>query len=140
MGRLNVSYQATPDVEITAECNDLQEIFKTLGPIQEILGHNWKCGKCGGKKIRFVYRKTNEGHDVYELLCETPIENNPKFICGHKLHLGQNQADRQLFPRRYDQEKNSDGKWVKKLDEKGNVVYFNNNGWVKWNRDKECYE
>lgn len=115
---IEVSYRATPDLMIKVEGRDLKEIFKSLGPVQEVLGNN-VCGKCGSTKIRMVHRNT-DGHDFYELLCEN---------CVAKLQLGQS-SDGTLFPRRYEQDEKDPKK--PKTDSEGKVVYKADNGWTKW--------
>lgn len=133
---IEIFYRPNNTLTIKAEARDVQEMFKTLGPIQEILGA-CKCGKCGGEKIRFLYRKTATGnHDVYELLCDTPVEGR-EFNCGHKLMLGET-SDHVLFPRRYAQVQEGE-KWVPQLDGDGKKVFLPNNGWVRWDSKTKKY-
>jgi hypothetical protein len=115
---LEVSWRPNPDMMIKIEGRDLKDVFKALGPVQEVLGHN-KCGKCGGTKIRMVHRNA-DGHDFYELMCEN---------CSAKLSLGQS-TDGKLFPRRYEQDEKDPKK--PKTDNEGKVVYLPDGGWVKW--------
>ena len=124
---LKVKYTPFPGMLVEVEGRDLAEIFKELGPVQEVL-HNDTCGKCGGKRIRLVHRLADGKHDVYELMCETP--GNNKIPCGAKLSLGKS-SEGNLFPRRYEQEKGSDNKWKKKVVD-GKTVYLPNKGWVRW--------
>lgn len=119
---LEVFYRPTADLTIKAECRDIEDVFKTLGPLQEVLGGNCECGKCKGTKIRLSHRKADGKFDVYELLCET---------CHAKLALGKNDQGN-LFPRRYEQDPD-DPKKPRMKD--GKKVWLADNGWVKWDRE-----
>ncbi len=125
---LEVYYRPTAELTIKVEAKDLDDVFKLIGPVQEVLGNNTVCGKCGGTKIRMVHRKADGKYDVYELACEK---------CGAKLALGKNEMGN-LFPRRYPQEK-IDGSWKPKLDADGKKVWLPNNGWVKWDNKTNSY-
>ena len=133
---LEVYYKPSNSITVKAEGRDLMDVFKILGPVQEVL-NNDTCGKCGGKKIRMSHRKTPEGgHDIYEMVCETKQEGRG-MACNSKLSLGN--KDGTLFPRRYEQEKGSDNKWHKKLDAEGKTVWLPNNGWVRWDTQQKKY-
>lgn len=129
MANMEVFYRPSPELTIKVEARGVEEMFQAIGPLQEVLGGNCKCGKCGGEKIRMVHRKTPDGHDVYELMCVTPNSNG--IPCGAKLSLGKS-SEGNLFPRRYEQAKGADGKWSPKLDADGKKVWLPNKGWVKW--------
>lgn len=126
---LEVFYRPSASLTIKAEGRDLEEVFKTLAPVQEVL-NNCKCGKCDGEKIRMSYRTTPDGHDIYELICETMGSNG--IPCGATLALGN--TGKSLFPRRYALEKDDKGKWVKKVDSDGKTCWLPNNGWVRWDK------
>jgi DNA-directed RNA polymerase subunit RPC12/RpoP len=122
---IEVFFRPNPQVTIKVECRDAEDIFKQVGPLQEVL-NNCKCGKCGKENIRMVHRKADGKYDVYELLCED---------CGSRLALGKNDQDN-LFPRRYEQDPD-DKKKPKMLD--GKKVWLPNNGWVKWDTQQNKY-
>ena len=123
MSRLEV-YLRHANITVKAEVMDTKDMFKTLGPIQELFD-SCVCGHCKGKDIRFSTRQA-DGHDVYELVCCDPK-------CKAKLALGTRQDTQSLFPRRYEQHKNPDtNKWEPKKDGDGKIVYLPHNGWVKW--------
>ncbi len=135
MANMEIFYRPSPEITIKVEARGIQEMFQELGPLQEVLGGNSKCGKCGGDKIRMVHRKADGKYDVYELLCETPGPNGP---CGSKLSLGHNDLGN-LFPRRYEQTKGDDGKWKPKLDADGKKIWLPNKGWVRWNQKTKSF-
>lgn len=122
---LEVFFRPTPDVTIKAECRDIEDVFKTVGPIQEVLS-NCTCGKCKGTKIRMVHRKADNKYDVYELMCES---------CGAKLQLGKNDQGN-LFPRRYEQDPDEP---KKPLLKDGKKVWLPNDGWIKWDAKQNKY-
>lgn len=122
---LEVFFRPTPTLTVKAECRDVEDVFKTLGPLQEVL-NNCTCGKCKKSDIRLVHRKADGKYDVYELLCES---------CGAKLALGKNDQGN-LFPRRYEQDPD-DPKKPKMVD--GKKVWLPNEGWVKWDSKQNKY-
>ena len=133
MANLEVFYRPNNTLTVKAEVRGAEEMFQVLGPLQEILGE-MKCCKCRGESVRFVHRKA-DGHDVYELLCETKKDNG--IPCRAKLALGMT-TDRNLFPRRYAQVKKN-GEWVPETDADGKRVYLPDNGWVRWDSKQEKY-
>lgn len=135
MANLQVQLKGLPNLIITAEVRDVEEMFQTLGPMQELF-NECKCGKCGGTKIRFHHRKTADGkNDVYELLCDSPVEKSGYTRkCGAKLMIGKQQDSGNLFPKNYESVK-VDGKWQQKTDKDGKRVYLPNNGWVHWDKN-----
>ena len=128
MGKQNleVFYRPNDKITIKAEISDADGLFETIGPLQELMDAASHCGKCGCKNIRFIHRKSGS-YDYYELACSDTIK------CRAKLSLGRDQETKNLFPRRYAVEKNTEDKVVPKLDENGKKVYLPNNGWVSWN-------
>jgi len=121
---LEIFFRPTPDITIKADCKDIDDVFKTIGPLQEVF-HNSTCGKCKSTKIRYVARKADK-FDVFELYCES---------CGAKLALGKNDSGN-LFPRRYEQDP-ADPKKPRMVD--GKKVWLPNEGWVRWDASKEAY-
>lgn len=121
-GNIELFYKPNNHLTIKVECRSVEDIFKELGPIQEVF--NEKCGKCGCDNIRPLARRTaDDKHDVYELVCTK---------CGAKLSIGKS-LDGNLFPRRYEQELDeSTKKWVPKTDKDGKRAYLPDNGWVRW--------
>lgn len=134
MANMEIFYRPTAKLTIKVEARGVEEMFQAIGPLQEVLGNNLKCGKCGGEDIRMVHRKTPDGHHVYELMCEAKLDGAGGVPCNSKLALGKNSEDN-LFPRRYEQAKGSDGKWKPKLDADGKKVWLPNNGWVRWDKN-----
>ncbi len=130
MANMEVFYRPSPKITFKVEARGICEVFEALGPLQELFGANCKCGKCGSDEIRMVHRKTPDGHDVYELLCEAKNDSTG-FTCNSKLALGKN-TEGNLFPRRYAQTKGDDGKWKPSVDADGKKVWLPNNGWVRW--------
>ena len=123
---MKVYYKPTPQLTIELEAADIKEVFKELGPVQEVLSSKTcTCGKCGSTEIRLLHRK-QEKFDFYELMC------NAKG-CGAKLALGQNDAGN-LFPRRYKRDPD-DNKKPLKVD--GKTQWLDNNGWLKWSEQQE---
>jgi len=133
-------FKPNDKLSFEVEAENLQEVMKTLGPIQEVLG-SCRCGKCGGNDIRFLHRKVDK-YDYYELVCQTPRRSQAEsgsglvyskdIPCGHKLALGNDGTN--LFPRRYEQDPNDKKKPL--LDKDGNKVWLPNNGWVRWDGSK----
>lgn len=119
MANLEVTFRPNPNMTIKAECRDIEEIFKVVGPLQEVLG-NGTCGKCKKNNIRVSHRKADGKYDVYELVCGD---------CGAKLALGKNTEDGTLFPRRYEQDPDDP---KKPLLRDGKKVWLPDNGWIKW--------
>lgn len=126
---MKITYKPTPNISVEIEARGIEEMFQTVGPIQEVLGGNCTCQKCKQSKIRMVHRKADNKFDVYELLCES---------CGARLSLGKNDMGN-LFPRKYEQAKNSEGQWKPKLDGDGKKVWLPDGGWVKWDRTAGKY-
>ena len=122
---IEVFYKPSPDLTLKFDCSDIKDVFKQVGPVQEILT-GASCGKCKSTAIRFVHRTDDDGHDYFELLCTH---------CGAKLAIGQ--SKNRLFPRRYKQDPNDKKKAL--LDHDGNKVWLPNNGWVKWDSTKNDY-
>lgn len=118
MASMEVFYRPSAKITIKAECRDIEDVFKTIGPLQEVMD-SCKCGKCGSDHIRFVHRKADGKYDVYELECQN---------CRAKLALGKNDEGN-LFPRRYEQD--PDDK-KKPLFKDGKKVWLPDNGWMKW--------
>lgn len=122
---MEVFFRPTPDLTIKIECRDVEDIFKQLAPLQEVLT-NCKCGKCKKDKVRLLHRTVGDkNYDVYEILCVS---------CGAKLQLGNNGDS--LFPRRYEQDPDDP---KKPLMKDGKKVWLPNNGWIKWDKDKGAY-
>ena len=118
---MKVYYKPTPQLTVEIEAADIKELFKELGPVQEVLGPTTCiCGKCQCIDIRLLHRKQGK-FDFYELMCT-------KKGCGAKLALGQNDAGN-LFPRRYQQDPN-DNKKPLKVD--GKTQWLKDNGWLRW--------
>jgi len=122
---LEVFFRPTPELTIKAECRDIEDMFKTLGPLQEVLS-NTECGKCKSTNIRFSHRKADGKYDVYELQCTK---------CGAKLHMGKTE-DGKLFPRRYKQDPDDP---KKPLMHDGKKVWLPNKGWVRWDAENRRY-
>ena len=136
---MEIYYKPTADLTIKAEVRGIEEIFQTLGPLQEVF-NSAVCGKCGGKNIRFMHRKADGKYDIYEFMCESEYtdDHGRKRTCYAKLSLGQNDMGN-LFPRRYEQEKGEDGKWRPKVDADGNKVWLPDSGWVRWDKKEGKY-
>lgn len=130
---MEIFFKPNNDITIKSEVRDVEEIFKTLGPLQELFNAA-RCGKCGGTKIRFIHRKADK-YDVYEFLCENQLtdDHGRKKNCSAKLSLGKNELGN-LFPRRYEQEKGEDGRWQPKLTADGQKTWLPDGGWVRWDR------
>ena len=136
MGSIEVFYKPSPDLTIKVECKDMEDMFQTMSPIQEVLGGNTSCGRCGKKNIRMIHRQA-DGNDIHELECQS--RNDRGIPCGARLAIGKSQKTKQLFPRRYELEKDEEGKWQKKVDAQGNTVWLPHNGWVKWDAKEKKY-
>lgn len=137
MSNMEIFYKPSPNITIKVEARGMEEMFQALAPIQEVLGNNTCCGKCGSNQVRLSHRKTPDNkHDLYEIVCEGVNDNG--FSCNAKLALGKNNMGN-LFPRRYKQEKQKDGSWQPATDNDGKRVYLPDNGWVRWDSKKEDY-
>ena len=122
---MEVFFRPTPDLTIKIECRDVEDIFKQLGPLQEVLT-NCSCGKCKCDKVRLVHRTIGDkNYDVYEILCTK---------CGARLALGNNGTS--LFPRRYEQDPDDP---KQPLMKDGKKVWLPDNGWIKWDAKQSKY-
>jgi hypothetical protein len=115
---MKAQFKVRPNLIIEVEEDKQVNLFKSLASIQEVFGEN-KCGKCGGTDIRFTVRQVDKSKFL-ELKCN---------LCYSKLAISPHDSDAgTLYPNRT------------KKDEAGERQYLPNNGWVKWNKEKECLE
>lgn len=137
MSNMEIYFKPNNEITVKAEVRGVEEIFETLGPLQELFNAA-RCQKCGGNSVRFIHRKADK-FDVYEFLCESQISDDMgrTRTCYAKLSLGKNEFGN-LFPRRYEQEK-VDGKWRPKVDADGNKVWLPDGGWVRWDKKAGKY-
>ena len=123
---MKVQLKINSNVFIQAEGKDHVEIFEQIEGLQEVFACYDRCGKCSGTNLRFVKRVQGK-HTYYELHCQ-----NHK--CRARLSFGQNDEPKKgsLYPRRKETEKKSvmNGKL-----EAG--AWLPDNGWIKWNKDKQ---
>ena len=121
---MKVQLKINPSVFIQAEGKDHIEIFEQIEGLQEVFACYDKCGKCGSERLRFVKRVQGK-HTYYELHCQK---------CYARLSFGQNDEPKKgsLYPRRKETEKKSvmGGKL-----EPGERLP--DNGWIRWNKDKQ---
>jgi hypothetical protein len=121
---MKVQIKISPNVIIEAEGTTHVDVFEQIEGLQEVFSAYDKCGKCDGKKLRFVKRVQGK-HTYYELHCQS---------CYARLSFGQNDEPKKgsLYPRRKETEKQTvmDGKL-----EAG--AYLPDNGWIRWDKDKQ---
>jgi len=110
---MQVMFKMNDRITVTLESKDQKELFEELGNLQEIFGHN-ECGKCKKTDLKYQVREV-DGNKFYDLICKS---------CGARLAFGSHKKGGTLFPKRKDEE----GK------------YYNNGGWLKWNREKNVME
>lgn len=114
---MKINYKSPLGVSVEIESDSARDAVEQLAAFQEVFGE--ACGKCGSKDVQFVVRTAQDksGDDVqyYELRCRD---------CGAKLAFGCNKKGGGLFPKR----KDADGEW------------FNDRGWVKWNKETQKEE
>jgi hypothetical protein len=115
-------------VAIEAEGATHKDIFEQIASLQEAFGAYDKCGKCGCDNLRFIVRTDEESNSYYELQC---------LKCYAKLSFGQNKGDKNgnLYPRRFENKKKS--------VMKGNIeagAKLPSDGWLKYNKEKDCLE
>lgn len=125
---MKVNVKISNNVIIEAEGKTQAEIFEQIASMSETFSTlDENCGKCGGNKKKVVARTDDEDNNYYELVC---------LNCWAKLAFGQNKKpEGQLYPRRIENKKKSAMKGELEPGQK-----LPNNGWLKWNKEKEKYE
>lgn len=121
---MKVQLKVNNNVFIQAEGNNHVEIFEQIEGLQEVFATYSGCGKCGGDDLKFAKRVQGK-HTYYELHCAK---------CYARLSFGQNDEPKKgsLFPRLKETEKQTvmGGKL-----EAG--AYLPDDGWIRWNKDKQ---
>lgn len=118
---MQVQVKVSPTTIITAEADTQAVLFKQLASLTEVFGEE-KCAKCGGG---YIYRvREVDGDEYFEAVC-TNRE------CRAKLSIGQAKDKKNLFPKRYRQEKG--GAYI--LDENGKKIVKGTWGWSIYNKD-----
>jgi len=124
---MKATIKVSPRVIIEAEGNTHTEVFEQAASMQEVFGVG-KCDKCKCEDLRFVVRTDDEENKYYELHCQN-------WKCRARLSFGQNKTGGTLYPRR---------KETKKQSIMGGSVEANgwlpDNGWIRWNKEKNCSE
>jgi hypothetical protein len=122
---MKAQVKITPKVFVEATGDSHVALFEQLASMQEVFGTFNKCGKCDSDELRFVVRTDAEDNKYYELHCQK---------CFARLAFGANKGDKLgcLYPRRKENKKQSvmGGKL-----EAG--AWLPDNGWLKWNKDKQ---
>lgn len=130
---MRLEYQANPKMKLVVDGEDVNELFESLGLMQEIFGEE-HCGKCKSTNLKFHMRKVGEGKKVMsypEMVCES---------CGAKLEFGKTQDER-MYPIRFQRQKNEvENRWEYVKDSNGRNVPLGENGWTKWNPQKKVRE
>lgn len=98
-------------VTITMEADSIKDLYRQLGQVEEVFEEN-KCGKCGKKDIRHVYRNI-AGNEFFEVKC-----NDSKCRACLTFTTSKSDGGKSLFPKRKD--KYPDGKL---LDDQGWRVF-----------------
>lgn len=125
---MKVQVRVSPKVFIEGVGDTETDVFAQISSLQEVFGQFNKCGKCDCEDIRFVVREDSDENKYYELHCQ-----NMK--CRARLAFGQNKKGGGLYPRR--KETKNQSMMGGKL-EPGD--YLPNNGWIRWNKQKQCNE
>lgn len=122
---MKVQIKVSPKVFVEATGDTHTAIFEQAAALQEVFACYDTCGKCGETTLKFVVREDSEKNKYYELHCQ-------KQGCRARLSFGQNKEGGTLYPRRKETKKQSvmGGKL-----EAG--AYLPDNGWIKWNKDKQ---
>ena len=103
------------DLIIEIEEDKQVNLFKALASIQEVFGQK-RCGKCGSSDLQFTVRAVDKSKFL-EIKCNK---------CFAKLAISPHDSDAgTLYPKRT-------GK-----DDAGETVWLPDNGWVKWDKDKQ---
>ena len=114
---MKVQLKVKPNVIVEVEDDKMTDVFETLSCAQEVFGEN--CKKCGCKDIVYKTRK-NDNSTFYELKCTQ---------CFAILQISpHNDKTGNMFTRRYD------------LDDNKQKVWLKDEGWKKWNKEKQDYE
>jgi len=125
---MKIQVKAAPRVFVEATGDSHTALFEQVAALQEVFGTFNQCGKCNSEDLRFVVRTDSARHTYYELHCQK---------CRARLAFGQNDGDKKgsLYPRRKETAKQSvmggsveAGGWLP------------DNGWVRWNKEKQKSE
>ena len=110
---MKVIYRVNNNLSFELDGSGQKDMFEQLAMVQEIFGQD-VCGKC--KSENLVYRiRENDGNKFYELMCKK---------CFAVLSFGQHKIGGTLFPSK----KDKGGDWLP------------DNGWTKWNKEKQIRE
>jgi len=123
--KLQVKTSSTTIIE--AEGKTEVELFKQVASLQEVFSEK-RCGKCEKNNLKYVVREDSDQNEYFELLC---------LSCWAKLTYGQNKGEKvgQLYPRRFENKKQTVMGGQLEAGTK-----LPNNGWIKWNKEKQCNE
>lgn len=110
-----VRVRSDGSIEIEVPFDRIEEMFRNVGPIQEVFALTEQCGKCGSKHTRLSHR-AHQDYDFFEGKC---------IDCGAALKFGQRKDGTGLFPKT----KNEDGS---PMDDDGWSIYQpSGGGWSK---------
>ncbi len=128
---MRIEMQVSPDLKLVADGETHVDLFESLASMQEVFGDD-KCGKCGGKLLRFVVR-TNDGNKYHELHCDswdTKLNDGKGAYCRAKLSFSVKKKPNAgaLFPVRFQRK---EGEYVKDANDK--MIPRGSHGWVRWN-------
>ena len=117
-------------ITVHAEGESIKETFHSLARLMECFGEK-KCGCCGGTNLSYRVREVKSDDEDFEF-CELVCQNSS---CRAKLEFGLKKDGKTLYPKRV--ETNKRGQPIR--DGEGKVKYLPNNGWSKWepNKDEE---
>lgn len=116
---MKVQLIISPTILVEAVGDNHVELFEQLSALQEAFGQKC-CGKCKCDELQFVTRMDDEENKYYELRCLNPQ-------CRAVLAYGQHKKGKSLYPKRKD----------KSVEEGGTGKYLPDNGWMRWDKEKQ---
>jgi len=121
---MKVQIRVAPRVFVEATGETHIAVFEQMEGLQEVFSCFNKCGKCQSENLKFV-KRTQDKHTYYELHCRK---------CYARLSFGQNDGDKtgSIYPRRKETKKQS--VMGGKLEPND---YLPDDGWIRWNKDKQ---
>lgn len=111
---MKLTVKLNENLVVEVDGSNQREAFEELANAQEVFG-NIECKKCKKNNLKYQVRTNPDNDKFYEIVC---------LDCFAKLSFGCTKKGSNLFPKR----KDTDGK------------YFNDGGWLKWNKEKQIAE
>ncbi len=119
---MKANYKLNDNITIQVEAEKLSALLEEINSINNALKPE-SCGKCGENEIFPRVREVDD-NKFYELQCQK---------CYAVLALGVHKESGTLYKKRM--KTGSKGKAIK--DDNGKPVYLQDNGWLKWDKEKK---